>query len=110
MSLLATRVAGAINRHGMSVVVGSTSTKALLRPLNMSQLQTYVTSGTFASWLRPVYAAILPPTAEVAPEDDFEGPDFDGEIRQVNLIRVAGSLVAKMAIVSRKPDVAPPGA
>lgn len=105
MSLYGDRVMNAIKRLGQTVTVEGSPQTAVLRPLAIGQLQTYVSSGTFASWERPVYGGIFPADADLTPEDDFQGPDFSGQIRQVSAIRVLGVLVAKHAVIEK---VSPP--
>ena len=89
----------AIERLGLTVSVADADHVALLRPIAIGQLQTYITSGEFASWERPVYAGIFLPSAEIAEEDDFAGPDFGGKIKRVTPIRLVGELIAKQAII-----------
>jgi hypothetical protein len=99
LSLRLDRVARAIERLGLAVTVDSLTQIALLRPIAIGQLQTYVSSGEFASWERPVYSGIFLSSAAVTEEDDFVGPDFEGKIRRVVPIRVMGELIAKQAII-----------
>ncbi len=99
MSLRLERVVRAIQRLGLNVTVGGSTHVALLRPIAIGQLQTYVTSGGFASWERPVYAALFLPSASIAEEDEFVGPDFSGKIKRVTPIRLMGELIAKQAII-----------
>lgn len=109
MSLRLDRIMRAIERFGQVVTIEGVSHRALLRPIAIGQLQTYVTSGGFASWERPVYAGIFQSTAVLKDGDEFVGPDFEGKIRQVNPIRLAGEMVAKQAIIQViTPPVEPP--
>ena len=99
MSLRLDRIARAIERLGCSVTVDGVAQMALLRPIAIGQLQTYVTSGGFASWERPVYVAMFLPSSELSAEDDFVGPDFEGKVKQVTSIRLMGEMIAKQAII-----------
>ncbi|MEI7577311.1 MAG: hypothetical protein WCK51_10485 [Armatimonadota bacterium] len=79
-----------------------------MRPIAIGQLQTYVSSGGFASWERPVYVGLFLPSAPLAEEDDFLGPDFEGKVKQITPIRVMSELVARQAIIQViTPPVAP---
>ncbi len=99
MSLHLERISRAIQRFGSVVTVDGVSLLAALRPIATGQLQTYVSSGGFASWERPVYVGLFLPSASLTDEDDFVGPDFEGKIQQVTPIRIRGELVAKQAII-----------
>lgn len=108
MSLHLERISRAIERFGTSVTIAGSNMIAVLRPMAIGQLQTYVSSGGFASWERPVYVGLFLPSASMADEDDFVGPDFEGKIQQITTVRIMGELVAKQAIIQViTPPVAP---
>ncbi len=101
MTLRGQRILRAIQRYGSSMTVGTSAVVGLLRPLNMSQLQIFATSGEFASWERPAYLGVFPPDTGASPEDEFVGPDFEGIVKRVIPVRLMGELVALQLLIQK---------